>query len=484
MLFEEVCVAAALLFAGIFVLLAGRAESLEQNPYRGIKGKKLKSSIFFILIHMKKWILPRFSKDKTDALKKIYPGKGIEEIYYLLGERILLWSFSIIGLGLVLAVCSGFVKPTTKLLQGYYLERDAATGQKRYVDVTVKAGKHQKEITIPVSPKKYSKKERNKKLQEARQYINRHYLGNNKSKNCITDSLNLMTAIPESAICVTWSSSDPSVIKEDGSLMIPDSQEAVMVELTAVIAYGKRTEAISKSVMVAPVQKTKERLFWEQWQRQFAQNEKSSNTSKYLFLPKKVGEKRVSYQEKETQWCSMIFLLTFILLVLVPVGEEKKLQGAMRRRERQLKMDYPELIERFALLVEAGLSVKGAWLRITQEYEKREGKHKLRYVYEEMLLTVREMENGMNEAKAYELFGKRTALLSYMKFSTLLVQNLKKGTSDLICLLEFEVTDAFHERRENAKVLGEEAGTRLLFPMMLMLSIVFAIILYAAFQSM
>ena len=72
----------------------------------------------------------------------------------------------------------------------------------------------------------------------------------------------------------------------------------------------------------------------------------------------------------------------------------------------------------------------------------------------------------------------------FRKFSTLLVQNLKKGTTDLIRLLDFEVEDAFHERRENAKVLGEEAGTKLLFPMMLMLSIVFALILYAAFQSM
>ena len=117
-------------------------------------------------------------------------------------------------------------------------------------------------------------------------------------------------------------------------------------------------------------------------------------------------------------------------------------------------------------------------------YEKREEKNKVHYVYEEMILAAREMENGMSEAKAYELIGKRIGLLPYMKFSTLLVQFLKKGTTDLIRLLDFEVEDAFHERRENAKVLGEEAGTKLLFPMMLMLSIVFALILYAAFQSM
>ena len=53
-------------------------------------------------------------------------------------------------------------------------------------------------------------------------------------------------------------------------------------------------------------------------------------------------------------------MLTCILLLLVPFREGKKLQSAMIKREKQLKMDFPEMIERFTLLVEAGLSVKGA----------------------------------------------------------------------------------------------------------------------------
>ena len=113
-------------------------------------------------------------------------------------------------------------------------------------------------------------------------------------------------------------------------------------------------------MVVLPVQKTKERLFWEQWQEQFAQNEKASNTTKYLFLPEQVGKQKVSYQEKVRQWSSTILLLTCILLLLVPFREGKKLQSAMIKREKQLKMDFPEMIERFTLLVEAGLSVKGA----------------------------------------------------------------------------------------------------------------------------
>ena len=90
----------------------------------------------------------------------------------------------------------------------------------------------------------------------------------------------------------------------------------------------------------------------------------------------------------------------------------------------------------------------------------------------------------MSEIKAYELFGRRIGLLPYMKFSTLITQNLRKGTSDMLRILEYEAVDVLNEKKENARILGEEASTKLLFPMMIMMVEVFAIIIYAAFQSM
>ena len=101
-----------------------------------------------------------------------------------------------------------------------------------------------------------------------------------------------------------------------------------------------------------------------------------------------------------------------------------------------------------------------------------------------MLVTRYQIENGMTELKAYELFGRRIGLLPYMKFSTLLTQNLRKGTSDMLRILEYEAIDIMNEKKENAKILGEEASTKLLLPMMFMMLEVFAIIIFAAFQSM
>ena len=62
-------------------------------------------------------------------------------------------------------------------------------------------------------------------------------------------------------------------------------------------------------------------------------------------------------------------------------------------------------------------------------------------------------------------------------------QNIRKGSRGLTELLREEGKLAYEERKENAKQLGEEAGTKLLLPMIIMLSIVLVIILVPSFLS-
>ncbi len=148
-------------------------------------------------------------------------------------------------------------------------------------------------------------------------------------------------------------------------------------------------------------------------------------------------------------------------------------------------LDYPELISKFNLLINAGMTVKQAWTKITDDYKRRleETSAPKRYAYEEMIFTKHELELGVSEIIAYESFGRRTGLTPYMKFSTLIAQNLKKGSKGLSELLGREATEAYEDRKETAKRLGEEAGTKLLGPMIMMLIIVFILILVPAFIS-
>ncbi len=57
----------------------------------------------------------------------------------------------------------------------------------------------------------------------------------------------------------------------------------------------------------------------------------------------------------------------------------------------------------------------------------------------------------------------------------------KKRNQGLTNLLQREAQEAFEERKNMAKKLGEEAGTKLMIPLFLMLAVVFVIVTVPAF---
>jgi len=191
----------------------------------------------------------------------------------------------------------------------------------------------------------------------------------------------------------------------------------------------------------------------------------------YMKLPDNLGENRIYWKEESQNVMGIAFLLGAVLVFVVYGRESSKLRRKKREREEELLVDYPEFLSRFILLTGAGMTVRSAWERMLSDYKKSGRK---RYVYDEMQHTMAQLEVGMSELKAYEEFGRRC---------TILTQNLKKGSSGIVALLSMESEEAFSERKNQARRKGEEAGTKLLFPMGGMLIIVFVLILVPAFAS-
>ena len=74
-------------------------------------------------------------------------------------------------------------------------------------------------------------------------------------------------------------------------------------------------------------------------------------------------------------------------------------------------------------------------------------------------------------------------IVKYKTFATLLIQNLQKGSRHMGEMLEKESVEAWDDRKRKAKVQGEAATTKLLFPMILMLGVVMAIVMLPACLS-
>ena len=58
------------------------------------------------------------------------------------------------------------------------------------------------------------------------------------------------------------------------------------------------------------------------------------------------------------------------------------------------------------------------------------------------------------------------------------------GARNLLAMLELEMEDAFEQRKTTARRLGEEAGTKLLLPLFIMLGIVMIIVIVPAMSAL
>ena len=141
---------------------------------------------------------------------------------------------------------------------------------------------------------------------------------------------------------------------------------------------------------------------------------------------------------------------------------------------------FPDFISQLVLYMEAGMSVSGALFRFLQDGQRN---NKKEYLYEELAFVCRQMKNGLPEKEGYELLAVRCNLPSYRKLSNLLIQHIQKGSNTILDNLRKEAAKAVEEKKGRIQKRGEEMGTKLLFPMMIMLLIVMVFIMVPAMFS-
>ena len=163
---------------------------------------------------------------------------------------------------------------------------------------------------------------------------------------------------------------------------------------------------------------------------------------------------------------------------------DRDLHGQVKNRKKKLQGEYAAFVYELVLLIQAGMTVKAAFRKLGEDYEKNRaegGKECL--ALEEVLRTNREMQSGVAEGAAYERFGRRTGVRQYIRLSSFLVQNLKRGNRNLPEKLREEAFQAGEEKLQQGKRLGEEAGTKLLIPMVMLLAVVMLLIMIPVFSG-
>lgn len=336
------------------------------------------------------------------------------------------------------------------------------------------------EVTVP--EQLLTKKQEAKCLEAAAAEIEREFPGQNESINHIERAVVIREDYQEGKVLATWSFENYDVVNLQGEIIAEDlPQEGVLVKARAELSCGdtERTEEFYFRVFPVP-RDEKEELLWQISQALKEQTYLEGEV--YLKLPETINGRHIEWQAKESRTSEKILLLGIVFAAFIPFLEQSRQQEQKKQRAHLLESEYPEVVSKIALLVGAGMTLQGALRKIAFTYEEKRKKHLVEKMpaYEELLTVCRELENGMGEGAAYERFGNRCESADYRKLGNMLSQNLRKGSCGIVTLLEQEAERAFEERKAAAKRYGEEAGTKLLFPMMLMLGLVMVVLMVPA----
>lgn len=431
-----------------------------------------------------------FIRDNPQKQTKLYCCKQLSNMLFL----ILAFNSLILLLN---------VTQSSILIDSYYIKRPSYGETGKEVPIIVNIDDGQANMPVILKERHYTKQEDIDRIfRLAEKYLDDTVLNKNERYEHIVTDIYLPHRIDHLNVSVKWELDELGIIQPDGKIKLEITEEnrkGIVTTITAIISYYDQEEYYPIILDVYPVIPTKQETLLYKIQESILKAQVESPEEEYLQLPHQVDSQSLSYQEPKTKDYKIFNILGIAAIICIACGSYTQLQQENKKREKQMLLEYPSIVNKIVLLVGAGMTVKNAWGKICTKYESnlqdnnievtskkklRKRKVHKRYAYEEMLATYYDLCNGVPETEAYDHFGRRIQLVPYMKLSSLLMQNIKKGPSDLLRSLEYEAIQAIEDRKELAKKLGEEAGTKLLAPMIFMLGIVLVILMVPAFLQM
>ena len=426
------------------------------------------------------------------------------------------------GLGLVLQWQNQRTKPGAVLIRG-----DPGTGQETQTwEVNVPGVIENYDMDIDVSERKLTKKEAEKLLQQALKEMQTSFLKKGQELSHITQAIFMKDTYAGGMVKAEWSyeqkekemqeavedrikrtredqeekqdvvieeaqdvsESQPEPIDDTGLLNeAAISKNGLAMEFQVVLRYDRYVLRHSFAGVLSPRElDAKEKALYE-IKQQVEKSLGETGEQKKVTLPERADQKQVIWKQKgEDKPYPIIFMVVGIAGAIgLELKEAEQKRKDQQAREEQLRLDYPDFVSQMVLLMGAGMNMDGVFRRMGENYrlQRKRGTMQRHEVYELVLQTTQEIHDGLGDVRAYERFGERCAIPEYRRLASYISQNLRKGTKALGAILEKEAQDALLRRKNMAHKYAQEAGTKLVFPMMLMLMMLMAIIMIAGFMQ-
>ncbi|MFF2154197.1 type II secretion system F family protein [Paenibacillus chitinolyticus] len=156
----------------------------------------------------------------------------------------------------------------------------------------------------------------------------------------------------------------------------------------------------------------------------------------------------------------------------------RQLDQQIRLRKRRIVLELPEVLSKMILLINAGETVQKALIRSVDT--SRVGASPL---HAEFGQAVRELEMNVSLPKVLEDLSKRCAMQEMALFTTTILLNYRRGGEDFLVALRSLAKELWDRRKAESRKLGEEASSKLVFPMVAIFLVVMIIVASPAVLS-
>ena len=415
------------------------------------------------------------------------------------------------------------------LKEGFRLPRSGYGGSKQYITLEVSGLTEDTSVPldITVSPKRYTEEEANAVFREIYDQLEELVVAEGESFANLQHDLRLMTKLPKYGVQLSWDfypELDPALaagsvtpdearayyrkyrhlMDSDGTLhneTLPPGTVVTgylsLIMSTDIVPTGTdgetkylKTQYHSAPyriyVGIVPRALSRYESLLLQLQQAITTEDEGSLGENMLSLPTEIDGQRIYYSEHEDRSYLLLPLLGVIAAMAIYMRQGQARRTEKKQREALLMLDYSELVSKLMVYIGAGLTVRNALETISQHFDAliARGIKEDRPLYQELRTMVIQFRRNMPESEIYLSFGRRVNLKPYTKLVSLIEQNRMNGARNLRAMLELEMEDAFEQRKTTARRLGEEAGTKLLLPLFIMLGIVMIIVIVPAMSAL
>ena len=385
------------------------------------------------------------------------------------------------ALGVMLSVITYISNMENSYIKEGFLIRNDQGGGDYSVSLRARSNELISSMTIDVKEREYTKDELNRMSKEALTRLNEGFIKYEAKTKDIETKFELANRIEGFPFSIRWNV-DSDYLDQSGKVLCKyDCDEVHEIELNVTLSYKDFNE---KSVI--PVKLSHKKLnelekYIGSLNEKMDENLIESKTDQKIELPKKINGKDVIWEEEEDYTYLLVFIGGLVASILIGIAYEYDEKKKEKEKETLLQRCYPDFVEKLKLFIVSGLTLKKSIEKIYESMSKNATKDK-ELLVEALGKMMNQYQNGVREEVIIENFG-TYCRGSYKKLSYLLIVNLKQGNEKIISLLNEEVQRALVIKKENAKKLSDAAGIKILFPMMIMLLVVMALIMIPAYLN-